>query len=335
MKRATRGNEGFMGDDLMRRLLCAGVGLALFSCGGGGGGGSTKQERDVSGNYALTYDDQLKLRLAVGGAVREVTANGYGGIVDFGSVNGQPVTLDLTQFCARPEVQCPSEAFWSKVAVTQPNLSANTLDLQQLTVVNDMVRDLDAGVRAASLSGLVDHNNADRFLLGLGLEGGANQACAAIGVSLAGGRFSRVGERTETTMELRTSKGKVCSLDGGVAEDAGVDDGGVDDAGVMDAGLLLPDGGVDCTLVPVKRLVIPPGAAVAGINDGRVFMGWLGGCAFGPVLVGATLTIETGFTGRRTGDYDPPPFTPAPVVLPEDGGIDAGMAEDGGVDAGP
>lgn len=291
---ARAGDERFM-----RRMVCVGVGLALCSCGDFNGGGSTKEERDVSGNYAITYQDDLTLKLNVGGAVREVTHSGYGGVVDFGVVNGQPVTLDLGAFCGREDVQCPSEAFWPKVAVTQPNLGSSALELQQLTVVNDTVHTLDAGVRAASLSGLVDHAQHDRFLLGLGVEAGAAQGCAAIAISLAGGRFSRVGERVESAMEWRTSKGAACSPDAGV-----------------------PDGGVDCALVNVQRLVIPPNAAVNGIVDGKVGLGWLGGCAFGPVLVGATLTMETSFTGVRTGSYDPPPFTPAPVVLPADGGFD-------------
>ena len=126
-------------------------------------------------------------------------------------------------------------------------------------------------------------------------------------------------------MEPRTESGRVCSLDAGVV-DAGAGDGGDGDGGMADAGLL-PDGGLDCTLVPVTRLVVPPGALVNGIKEGKVFVGWAGGCAFGPVLAGATLTLETGYVGTRTGDYDPPPFTPAPLVLP-DGGADAGA--DGG-----
>lgn len=297
----------------MPRAAYAVAGLVILSCGGGGN--STPEQRDVSGNYALTYDDQLRIRLDVGGAVREVTQQGYGGIVDFGTVNGQPTTLNLTTFCAKPEVKCPSEAFWSRVAITQPELLSNRLELQKLVVVNDTVHRLDAGVRAASLSGLVDHDQNDRFLLGLGAEGGSNSSCVALSVSLAGGRFSRAGETMETSMEPRSSTGKVCSLD------AGVSDAGSSDAGVG-------DGGVDCALVPVTRLVAPPGAVVDGIKEGKVFLGWAGGCAFGPVLAGATLTFETGFVGARTGAYDPPPFTPAPVVLP-DGGAD------GGTDAGP
>lgn len=306
---------------MTRKTVAALAGLITCSCGGFGGG-SPSEERDVTGNYALTYDNQLTVKLHVGGAVREVTHSGYGGVVDFGSVEGQPTTLDLTAFCAKPEVQCPSEAFWAKVAIDQPDLKRNKLDLQRVVVVNDTVRELDAGVRAQSLGGLVDHAQEDRFLLGLGAQGASNSNCLALGVSLAGGRFTRDGEAQVTRTVFRTSGGAACSLD------AGVDDGGVE-AGAADAGpALLPDGGVDCAPVQVRRWEAPKGAKVNGIAEGRVFMGWAGGCAFGPFLAGATLTLETGFLGQRTGDFDPPPYTPAPVVLP-DGGVDAGTPDAG------
>ncbi len=308
---------------MFRVLLVAA--LVLASCGDTNGAPYTGQPdpRDVSGNYELTYDNRLTVKLDVGGAVREVTQTGYGGVVDFGMVNGQPTTLDLTAFCAKPEVKCPSEAFWAKTAITQPNLRTNRLDLQQLAVVNDTVHVLPAGQSAESLSGLVDHAQGDQFLLGLGAQGGGSQGCVALAVSLAGGRFSRAGERLETTVEGRTPQNAPCALDAGVV-DAGVriDAGILPDGGLADAGVPF-----SCTPKMITRRVVPPGAAVDGIADGRVFLGWAGGCAFGPVLVGATLTFETGFTGRRTGRFDPPPFTPAPVVLP-DGGLDAGI--DGG-----
>lgn len=303
------------------RLLLAT--LAFVSCGGPGPDPRQFDARDVSGNYELTYDDRLTLKLDVGGAVREVTQTGYGGIVDFGMVNGQPARIDLTAFCAKPEVKCPSEAFWSKAAITQPNLSQNRIELQQLTVVNNSMRTLPAGQRAESLSGLVDHRQDDRFLLGLGAEAASNDACLALTLSLAGGRFTRVGERQETSIEGRTPQNQPCALDAGVT-----------DAGSIDAGLL-PDGGARdagqpfvCSPTMITRRVVPPNAAVEGIADGKVFLGWTGGCAFGPFLVGATLTLETGFTGRRTGTFDPPPFTPAPIVLP-DGGFDAGARDAG------
>ncbi len=82
------------------------------------------------------------------------------------------------------------------------------------------------------------------------------------------------------------------------------------------------------------ELVIPEAAAVNGIKEGRIGLAWAGGCAFGPFLVGATLYLETGYTGARTGAFDPPPYTPVPVVLP-DGGFPDGGEVDGGADGGP
>ncbi len=298
-----------------RLLVVAG----LFAACGRPPGPREFDARDVTGNYAITYDDKLTLKLDLGGGVREVTANGYGGIADFGVWNGQPLQLDLTQFCNKPEVQCPSEAFWAKVAIDQPDLSKHGGALQPLVVVNDTVHVLDAGQRAAALGGLVDHNQDDKYLLGLGASGAASGTCVLLGLSLAGGRFTRVGETTQTTMEYRTPQGRACT-----PSDGGTDAGAASDGGASDAGAPVP-----CTQVPVQRRIVPPNARVEGIADGKVFAGWAGGCAFGPVVAGAVLTLETGYTGRRTGDFDPPPFTPAPVVLPDGGSYDGGLQDAG------
>ena len=69
-------------------------------------GPNGEDPRDVTGNYDVTYDNQLTLKLNIGGAERVVTQSGYGGIADFGVYQGQPVQIDMTQFCARPDVQC-------------------------------------------------------------------------------------------------------------------------------------------------------------------------------------------------------------------------------------
>ncbi len=313
------------------------AGLATFVAaflGCGPGTGATEQERDVSGNYAVSYDNKLTVKLDVAGAVRELTLDGYGGVVDFGVINGQPATIDLGSFCARPEVQCPSETLWTKVAIHQPDLASSKWDLQKLEVIDDRVRALDAGLKAAAVAGLVDHAQSDRFLLGLGATGGVNQACFVLGLSLASGRFTRVGERLETVTEHRFQNGQRCDaglgadagapLDAGLGLDASVADAGSSDAGVSDAGAT--DAGVVlvCSPVSVKRIVAPPGARVDGIAEGKVFVGYTGGCAFGAFLAGATVTFETGYVAKRTGKFDPPPFTPAPIVLP-DGGIDGGL----------
>ena len=78
------------------------------------------------------------------------------------------------------------------------------------------------------------------------------------------------------------------------------------------------------------QLIIPPDGAITGITDGKVGIGWLGACAFGPVVAGATLTIETGFVGTRTGDFDPPEFTPIemPDVPDQDVFVDEDMSEE-------
>ena len=243
--------------------------------------------------------------------MREVEAEGYGNIVDFGMYNGQPVRLDLRDFCGKPEVKCPSESFWAKVAIDQPRLDDNGFDLQELRVINDEVHVLDAGQRAASITGLVDHGSDDRYLIGLGIGGGAVQNCAAIDVSFTYGRFSHLGEKFETVMEHRDSDGKPCS---------------------PDAGTTTADGGMKlCELKSIQRLTYPTGADVDGIKDGKIGLAWAGGCAFGPILVGATLYLETGYTGTRTGGFDPPPFTPAPVTQPDAGfPIDDGGSADGG-----
>lgn len=308
--------------------------LAAVACGGGAPPpAGAFDERDVRGNYALTYDDVLRLKLSVGGAVREVTRDGYGGIVDFGSVEGQPARLDLTAFCAKAEVRCPSEAFWTKVAIDQPELRKSGAMLQPLQVVNDTVHTLDAGVRAEALGGLVDHVKDDTFLLGLGVSGGASGGCAALALSLAGGRFTREGERFEERTVYRDAAGRACApSDGGADGGAlGHDAGAADtDAGAtaQDAGLADGGGAATCRAVLERQRVYDAGAPVDGIAEGKVFLGWAGACAFGPFLAGATLTLETGFNGRRTGPFEPPPFTPAPVVLP-DGGEPSAMGDAG------
>ena len=197
---------------------------------------------DVRGDYDLSFNDEITLRLDIGGAVRERKATGWGAIVDFGDVNGQPVTLDLAAHCAKPDVDCPSEVFWDKVAIQQPDV-AKKLAIYNLTVRDR--RSASDGGTGKTLNGLLDHNKQDAFLIGLGASSGSggtgNAGCAALAISVAEGRFARNSE-----------------------------------------------------------------AAVDRIEAGRVRLGWLGGCAFGPLLLGATLSVETGYTGTRIG----------PVTLP-------------------
>ena len=162
------------------------------------------EERDVRGNYTLTYDDALKLQLSIGGAVREATATGWGDVVDFGVYNGQPVKLNLAEFCARPEVKCPSEQFWPRISVDQPELLKSPSAVQPLHVIDDTTHTLPAGQKASSLGGLVNHQDVDRFVVGLGVEGASQSACAALAVSFALGRFTRQGESVNLCLHSST-----------------------------------------------------------------------------------------------------------------------------------
>ena len=297
---------------LRGRASFVGLVLVMASCGGRGGPGDGGTDpRDIRGNYNIKYDNALTLSILLGGGVRTVNATTDAGLIDFGYINGQPVTLDLNAYCARSEVVCPSEAFWQRVAIDQPNLSQNNFDLQVMTVIDDTVHVLDAGQKAAATGGLVDHNNTDRYLIGLGINGGATQNCAALAVSYSHGRFTHTGETVSNVTVYRYANGAPCNADGGVVY------GGAPDAGG------LPDGGqMTCSASQVQQINYPPGATVAGIAEGKVSLAWAGGCAFGPFLAGAVLLAETGYTGTRSGAYDPPPFTPAVVVQP-DGGLNA------------
>ncbi|MBK7861137.1 MAG: hypothetical protein IPJ65_21505 [Archangiaceae bacterium] len=307
----------------MTKLFVVGAMLAAVCVPEAPGPGEV-DARDVRGNYDVTYDSALKVQLNLGGALREVTASGYGSVVDFGVYNGKPVTLDLKAFCDREDVTCPYEKFWTRVAIDQPKLKQTGLALQELRVIDDEDHHPPVGKKAPSVSGLVNHDDSDRFLIGLGLQAGANQACAAIDVSFASGRFSHEGEKLETTQEYRYDDGQRCNPDAGTA---------ATDAGASaDAGAPTADAGAPkvCALHDVTRLTWPDGAEIDGIKEGKVGFAWAGGCAFGPALIGATLYLETAYTGTRTGDFDPPPFTPEPVTQPDAGFPDDAGAADGG-----
>lgn len=282
-------------------LWSALLGLSILACiapeGGsqGSAAGSTPARWDVRGNYTLAHQDALTITLNIGGVERRATAAGPDEVVDLGMHMGEPLTLDLAEYCAKEEVTCPSEALWSKISIDQQNVAQN-LDAHIINVIDNTSRDLPAGARAAVLGGLLNHKDSDRFLLGIESASSSQGDCGALAISLAGGRFERAGESMETVTTYKDAAGKVCEPTAAESE--------------------------ECMAHEHQRLVIPPDGKITGIAQGKVAIGWLGACAFGPVLAGATLSIETQFTGVRTGDFDPPAFTPieSPDVPDQDMG---------------
>lgn len=271
--------------------------LSALACVGPSASPQEQRAWDVRGNYALRYDDTLTIRLNIGGAERIRTVSGQDQIVDLGTWQGQPLKLDLKAYCAREEVTCPSESFWSAVSIDQRDLDKK-LDLHVLNVIDNTNPDLPAGQRAQVRAGLVDHRAQGQFLIGLGQDSQSGQDCSILGISLAGGRFERRGEYMETLTRYRDGQQRPCDPDdmqgmGDMAESTDME---------------LVESTCNKETYEVRRW--PEGAQVKGITEGKVAVGWLAACAFGPAIVGATLSIETGFTAERVGEYSPPAFTP-------------------------
>ena len=102
----------------MLRALAFAV-LAVATTGAKGDGCSAFDESpapDMTGVWDMDYDDQLAVRVTLGGAVYESTIGAAGGQVTI-EHDGHPLTFDLD--CDRPEVICPSEAWPSTVTVRQ------------------------------------------------------------------------------------------------------------------------------------------------------------------------------------------------------------------------
>ncbi|MDP2309823.1 MAG: hypothetical protein Q8P18_27640 [Pseudomonadota bacterium] len=162
------------------RLLAVPTGLLILACADGGTAPpAAPSDQDVRGVYAVTWSDELTIRLDIGGAVQEVTA-GVDEVVTFNAPDGSPLELDLGAYCADPNVLCPSEAWPAEVAINQDNPTVQS-DLHTL-------RAWDALAPAAVVGGAVDHRN-DQLLFGLDSASGGSESCAALAISLAGGTF--------------------------------------------------------------------------------------------------------------------------------------------------
>ncbi|MDO9280718.1 MAG: hypothetical protein Q7U06_02350 [Pseudomonadota bacterium] len=163
------------------RLLALTSGLLLLACAGGGTApDGAAADQDVRGVYAVTWADDLTIRLDIGGAVQEATA-GTDEVVTFNAPDGSPLELDLAAYCADPNVVCPSEAWPAEVAIDQDDPTVSS-DLHTL-------RAWDAVTPGAVVSGAVDHRS-DQLLFGLDGASGSGGNCAALALSLAGGTFA-------------------------------------------------------------------------------------------------------------------------------------------------
>lgn len=89
--------------------------------GGAQGGGcgaftATDPAPDVTGRWAITYTNEISVKVNIGGSVYTQTLSGNGGAFSF-MHQGKPYSFNLD--CARAEVVCPSEVWPTMVDIDQ------------------------------------------------------------------------------------------------------------------------------------------------------------------------------------------------------------------------
>ena len=100
-------------------LLCLGTIPVLTGAKGDGcAAGSKSPAPDVTGDWAVTYEDEIGVEVKIGGAVYTSKIGVQGGEVTIDH-EGKPITFDLD--CSRPEIVCPREAWPEEVAIEQKN----------------------------------------------------------------------------------------------------------------------------------------------------------------------------------------------------------------------
>jgi len=216
----------------MRMWLPLGFAVLLPMMTGARGDGCAASSKspapDVTGTWAITYDNNLDVAIIIGGTTYNSTVGPQGGVVTI-THQGKPISFDLD--CARPEVVCPSEAWPATVTAEQRNTQFEhrmivTLPTQSCSVpltapapgscgqgtLNpdcDQVCNGEITTRNAERFGVIGENGTSfRLYLGAGLAtNGVN--CALLGVSLADANLETTGAGTEDWQATAMSAGLV------------------------------------------------------------------------------------------------------------------------------
>ncbi|MCK6503799.1 hypothetical protein L6R53_10435 [Myxococcota bacterium] len=136
---------------------------------------------EVMGNFAVSYADNMRIYIN-DELVAEVTP-GQEAQVEY---NGE--IFQVSALCGEEGTLCPSESYWREAAVDQPWGP----DYKLLNFVN---LDLERGVPGQRMGGTMQDDRS--FAMLSGLQVGANELCAAIGVGTVTGRFSPDGGAIE------------------------------------------------------------------------------------------------------------------------------------------
>lgn len=187
--------------------------LCLAAKGDGCASNSRSPAPDVSGAWAVQYDDVIDIRVRIGGQSYDGQVGANGGVFEV-THEGVPLSFDLD--CDRPEILCPSEAWPESVTIEQRNVQFEhrmivSLDKQECSepLVQPLADECGAGtlnpdceevcngnisVRTQERFGVIgDDGESFRLYLGAGLAtNGIN--CALLGISLADANLVNSGE---------------------------------------------------------------------------------------------------------------------------------------------
>ncbi len=225
----------------LKTLLALGLlPLCVAAKGDGCAANSRTEAPDVSGEWAVSYDDMLDVTIRIGGAVYNAQIGAQGGAIDI-EHEGKPLHFDLD--CARPEVVCPSEAWPETISVEQRNVQFEhrmivTLPEQECTtpLVDPLAEECGEGtlnpdceqvcegaisVRDRERFGVIgEAGDSFRLYLGAGLAtNGIN--CALLGVSLADAELVNSGDGTDAWRSEEMAAGLVTVAYGGACLWAG------------------------------------------------------------------------------------------------------------------
>lgn len=189
---------------------------------------------DMSGDWAVSYEDDLQVEITLGGAVYDAVLGAAGGTIEI-EHEGQPLMFDLD--CANEAVVCPSEVWATEVSIRQddpmyprrawlqvPTQTCNgTLVDADPTMcgpgtVNEtceQVCDGEIVTTTAEAFGTIN-NAADEFtfLLGAGVaSNGIN--CVLLGGSIARGDLVNSGSAETMDWRVESTDGQVITEYGG------------------------------------------------------------------------------------------------------------------------
>ena len=253
------------------RLAFAFIALALpFTLGARGDGcaaNSRSPAPDVTGEWAITYDDRISVEVAIGGARYEEEIPASGGTIEIVH-DGRALVFDLD--CSRPEIVCPSEAWPEEVSVEQRNA-----EFEHRMIVTLPTQSCDGALRAP-----------DDDECGAGtLNPDCESVCDGdIRVSQTE-RFGVIGEDGDSFRLYLgagiATNGFNCALLGFSVADAELETAGAE------------DGDWEAT-------AMTDGLVTVGYAGGCI---WAGDpdrdAELDAILAGASITFRTGFTGER------------------------------------